>query len=121
MEKPENMESSQPMANKVEKLIGVVEAIAVRNNEFYALSREEMVDKMRELLKVKPISSVKESIENLKQAFYKHLKAELENQLATDLLDDSEHVAEPVQDPLETTFKSLLAKYKELKASENAL
>src|SRR5574344_1698646 len=114
MEKPENMESSQPMANKVEKLIGVVEAIAVRNNEFYALSREEMVDKMRELLKVKPISSVKESIENLKQAFYKHLKAELENQLATDLLDDSEHVAEPVQDPLETTFKSLLAKYKEL-------
>ena len=121
MEKPENMESSQPMASKVEKLIGVVEAIAVRNNEFYALSREEMVDKMRELLKVKPISSVKESIENLKQAFYKHLKAELENQLATDLLDDSEHVAEPVQDPLETTFKSLLAKYKELKASENAL
>ena len=122
MEKPENMESSQPVADKVEKLIGVVEAIAFRNNEFYALTREEMVDKMRDLLKTSPISTVKESIENLKQAFYKHLKAELDNQLTTDLLEDTaEDVKEPVQDPLEITFKGLLAKYKEIKASENAL
>ena len=122
MEKPENMESSQPVADKVEKLIGVVEAIAVRNNEFYALTREEMVEKMRDLLKTSPISAAKESVENIKQAFYKHLKAELDNQLTTDLLEDTtEDVKESVQDPLEIIFKGLLVNYKELKASENAL
>ncbi|HPW90315.1 MAG TPA: DUF349 domain-containing protein [Paludibacteraceae bacterium] len=108
MEKPENME------NKVDKLIEVVEAVAVHNNEFYALTRQEMIDKMRELLKVKPIADAKESIDNLKQAFYKNLKSELEDSSSTVETDK-------VKDDLEIIFKELLAEYKTLKAQENAL
>lgn len=121
MEKAENMERDQPVADKVEKILGVVEAVALHNNDSHAVTREEMVDKLRELLKVTPISKVKESIENLKQAFYKQLKAELEHKETSDSQDPTEEVKELVQDPQEVIFKGLLAKYKELKTNDNAL
>ena len=121
MEKAENMERDQPVADKVEKILGVVEAVALHNNDSHAVTREEMVEKLRELLKVTPISKVKESIENLKQTFYKQLKAELEHKETSDSQDNVEEAKELVQDSQEVIFKELLAKYKELKTNDNAL
>ena len=122
MGKLETKEPQELVTEKVEKLINVVESVAAKTNEFYDLTREEMAKKMEELLSVTPISAAKESIENLKQAFYKKLKAELENQLAEDTSkDETDNVVEFTPDASELAFKAFLAKYKELKAAENAI
>src|SRR5574344_1061039 len=104
-----------------EKLAEVIESVAQHVNKFNELSRAEMVEKMRELLQVKPISAVREQIENLKQSFYKKLKIELEAKLS-DAPESDELAAETAeQDALEIAFKELLGKYRELKAAENAI
>ena len=80
MEEPEvNKTVEQPAS---EKLAEVVETVAQHANKFYNLTREEMIEKLRELLNTKPITDAKEQVESLKQNFYRKLKAEMEAKLS---------------------------------------
>ncbi len=121
MEEPEAIKTPQT-EEKSEKLAQVVESVARHAHDFHEMTREEIVEKLRELLEIKPISDVKEQIESLKQHFYRKLKAEMEAKLDAEANDESEELVEqPENDPLEATFKELMAKYRELKAAENAV
>jgi hypothetical protein len=114
MEEP-NKTAEQPVA---EKLNEVIESVAQHANKFYNLTREEMVAKLAELLETKPISDVKDQIDSLKQNFYRKLKIEMEAALNNE--DEGNENAVLDIDALEVKFKELLAKYRELKAAENA-
>ncbi len=119
MEEPEvNKTVEQPAS---EKLAEVVETVAQYANKFYNLTREEMIEKLRELLNTKPITDAKEQVESLKQNFYRKLKAEMEAKLSEPADSEAQPENAPAEaDKSEATFKELLAKYRELKAAENA-
>ena len=127
MEEPEVNNTIQAAAgdNKSEVIAEIIDSVAQHANTFHNLTREELVEKLRELLNTRPIAAVKEQIESIKQCFYRKLKAEMEMKLDADATDDSETAAsdEPdtQSDALEAAFKELMAKYRELKAAENAV
>ena len=127
MEEPEVNNTIQAAAgdNKSEVIAEIIDSVAQHANTFHNLTREELVEKLRELLNTRPIAAVKEQIESIKQCFYRKLKAEMEMKLDAAATDNSETAApdEPdtQSDALETAFKELMAKYRELKAAENAV
>ena len=127
MEEPEVNNTIQAAAgdNKSEVIAEIIDSVAQHANTFHNLTREELVEKLRELLNTKPIAAVKEQIESIKQCFYRKLKAEMEMKLDAAATDNSETAAsdEPdtQSDALEAAFKELMAKYRELKAAENAV
>ncbi len=127
MEEPEVNNTIQAAAgdNKSEVIAEIIDSVAQHANTFHNLTREELVEKLRELLNTRPIAAVKEQIESIKQCFYRKLKAEMEMKLDAAATDDSETAAsdEPdtQSDALEAAFKELMAKYRELKAAENAV
>ncbi|MGI6470027.1 MAG: DUF349 domain-containing protein [Paludibacteraceae bacterium] len=86
------------------------EAVATVN--FNAMERGELLEAAKELLKNPSALAIKESIESIKQTFYRKLKAENSAE---------KEVAETVPDALETEFKAVLAQYKEKKAAENKI
>ena len=127
MEEPEVNNTIQAAAgdNKSEVIAEIIDSVAQHANTFHNLTREELVEKLRELLNTRPIAAVKEQIESIKQCFYRKLKAEMEMKLDAAATDNSETAAsdEPdtQSDALEAAFKELMAKYRELKAAENAV
>ena len=127
MEEPEVNNPIQAAAgdNKSEVIAEIIDSVAQHANTFHNLTREELVEKLRELLNTRPIAAVKEQIESIKQCFYRKLKAEMEMKLDAAATDNSETAApdEPdtQSDALEAAFKELMAKYRELKAAENAV
>lgn len=127
MEEPEVNNTIQAAAgdNKSEVIAEIIDSVVQHANTFHNLTREELVEKLRELLNTRPIAAVKEQIESIKQCFYRKLKAEMEMKLDAAATDNSETAAsdEPdtQSDALEAAFKELMAKYRELKAAENAV
>lgn len=77
---------------------------------FNVLNRQELLDKAKELLKSASALSIKESMEAIKQSFYRKLKAEI---------GTIGEGTELIPDELEIQFKAVLAQYKEKKAAEN--
>ena len=94
---------------------------AEENKSYVGYTREELVNELQELLKKTEsavINDIKGSVEAIKQTFYR-LQKEKENPLSSE--DGEDTVVEKVIDSVEETFKQLLGKYKEMKASANAL
>lgn len=92
-----------------------------KNKSYVGYTREELVNELQELLKKTEsagISDIKGSVESIKQAFYR-LHKDKENLLQSE--GDEGTVVERVADSVEETFRQLLGKYKEMKASANAL
>ena len=92
-----------------------------KNKSYVGYTREELVNELQELLKKTEsaaISDIKGSVESIKQAFYR-LHKDKENLLQSE--GDEDTVVERVADSIEETFRQLLGKYKEMKASANAL
>lgn len=92
-----------------------------KNKSYVGYTREELVNELQELLKKTEsaaISDIKGSVESIKQAFYR-LHKDKENLLQSE--GDEDTVVERVADSVEETFRQLLGKYKEMKASANAL
>ena len=92
-----------------------------KNKSYVGYTREELVNELQELLKKTEsavISDIKGSVESIKQAFYR-LHKDKENLLQSE--GDEDTVVERVADSVEETFRQLLGKYKEMKASTNAL
>lgn len=98
-----------------------IEGGAEENKSYVGYTREELVNELQELLKKTEsavINDIKGSVEAIKQTFYR-LQKEKENPLSSE--DGEDTVVERVVDSVEETFKQLLGKYKEMKASANAL
>ena len=84
------------------------------------LSREEIIDDLRKLIEG-PVEEVKEEVDELKQAYYKQKKIEIEearNAFVAAGNPESEFV--PTPDEQEETLKSLLAVFREKKAAYTA-
>lgn len=84
------------------------------------LSREEIVEALRKLVEG-PVEEVKEEVDELKQAYYKQKKLEIEEARSAFVAagnPESEFV--PAPDELEETLKSLLAVFREKKAEYTA-
>ena len=83
------------------------------------LSREELVAELGGLIenaKASTVGEIKNAVEAIKQAFYKHQKEQ--NSLQD---KGEEEVVEKITDSVEEKLKELLGKYKEIKASANAI
>ncbi|MDR1543992.1 MAG: DUF349 domain-containing protein [Prevotellaceae bacterium] len=86
-----------------------------KKKNYNALSREELVEEMRELLLEPAFENIRTAAETIKIAFYKRQKSETEQ-----VEESEESVAEKAIDAVEAKFKELFTKYKELKLSVNA-
>ncbi|RKV84762.1 MAG: hypothetical protein D8B59_10785, partial [Bacteroidetes bacterium] len=83
------------------------------------LSREELVAELGGLIenaKASTVGEIKNAVEAIKQAFYKHQK---EQNSVQD--KGEEEVVEKITDSVEEKLKELLGKYKEITASANAM
>lgn len=100
--------------------VAVPEVVEVAPEKSYSNhTREELVEELRKMLqnsKESMIGEIKNSVEAIKQAFYK-----LQKEKDSLSEEQSEEVVERVADSVEESFKELLVKYKELKASANAI
>jgi chromosome segregation ATPase len=75
------------------------------------LSREELVEKLKTLVE-KEAGEIKDEVENIKQLFYKSLKAENENLKAKSVEEGETGEFIPPKDELENTLKALLNQYR---------
>lgn len=103
-----------------EKIISediIAEETATETNLVNALTKAEMVEQLKTLLK-KEVEVVKNEVEELKQQFYKKVKAEHEEQRkAFYEKNDISEVFTPVIEETEETFKSLFNEFKSRKAT----
>lgn len=98
-----------------------VDSEAVVAVEYSHLSREELIEELRRLME-KPIAEAKTAVEELKVAFYKKShNHKVETPVADEVKEATdEAVEEPKADPIEVEFKTLLAKFREKKATAHA-
>ena len=102
-----------------EKVDVVQEKIDKKDKKSVSLSREELVEQLRELL-VEPIyENIRTAAEAIKVQFYKRQKQEFEAK-KREVQDTVAEKTEPVVDELEQEFKELFAKYREIKTAANA-
>ncbi len=88
----------------------VEEMSAINADENANLSREELVEQLRVLLEKEDDGSLKSSVDAIKQQFYKKLKEEQSQQKED----------KPVIDEAEVDLKTLLNKFKEKRAKQQA-
>lgn len=85
------------------------------------LNREELVNRLKEIVENKEITTIKEQVDCIKQLFYKRHQQELaeaSSQNETDVENDEN--VEPKQkqvDPIEAEFKSVMGIYREKRAA----
>ncbi len=85
------------------------------------LTREELVNTLKEIVENKEITSIKEQVDCIKQLFYKRHQqelAEISVQQVEEVEDES--IVEPKQkkiDPIEVEFKSVMGIYREKRAT----
>ncbi len=92
-------------------------ATALEPVDHITLSKEKLVDRLKNVLKEFPVDHVKDEVEAIKTAFYKKHKAEVED-LKRKFLEsgETEQNFSPPQDTLENELKELLHQFKERKA-----
>lgn len=85
--------------------------------DLHAMSREELVAYLKQLL-LKEVDAIKEEVEQIKQLFYKKLKAENEENKKLFLEEGGEELDyKPVKDGLDDELKSLMNEFKSRKAA----
>ena len=89
------------------------------------LTREELVNTLKEIVENGEITAIKEQVDCIKQLFYKRQqqeRAEAMNSVAEEV-ENEEVAAEPKQkqaDPIEAEFKSVMGIYREKRAAYHA-
>jgi len=97
----------------------VQENIDKKEKNFASLSREELVEELRELL-IEPIyENIRTAAEAIKIQFYKRHKQEIDAK-KQEVQDAVAEKVEQIVDKLEQEFKELFAKYREIKTAANA-
>ena len=88
--------------------------------DYSALSRENLADKLKQLIDSKPVQYIRADVESIKLNFYKKHKADLEAKRKewADAGGNIEEFEAP-QDPTEPQIKELLKQYRNKKASYN--
>ena len=85
------------------------------------LTREELVDKLKEVVENGEITAIKEQVDCIKQLFYKRHQQELaERSAQPEVETEKEDIAEPKQkqaDPVEAEFKAVMGIYREKRAA----
>ncbi len=106
-----------PNADQVASLSNE-EAVSSHEKSYVNHTREELVKELSDMInntKDNVVGEIKYSVEAIKQAFYKQQKEK------DALLSQGDEVVEKVVDSVEEAFKELLGRYKEMKASANAM
>jgi hypothetical protein len=88
--------------------------------DYSQMSREELVDRLTQLLTDKPIQKVRAEVESIKVNFYKKHKAEFEKK-RKDWVESGGNIDEfeTPEDPMEPQIKELLKQYRDLKSQYN--
>ncbi len=89
--------------------------------DYSVMSKDEMVQVLKNLLNNKPIQSIRQNVESIKSAFYRKYKAEVEK-LRKEFVDaggDPEQFTAP-EDNAEIQMKELLKQYRDKRAQYNA-
>lgn len=85
------------------------------------LTREELVNSLKEIVENGEITAIKEQVDCIKQLFYKRHQQELAEKSAQQVEEsEGEEVVEPKQkqaDPIEVEFKSVMGIYREKRAT----
>jgi len=113
-----SLETTNLDTSSAEEQQPVVEATADEqpaNKNYSQLSRQELLDGLRELLIDPVIENIKTPVELIKQAFYRQKEGE------NSIIEEGAELVDKITDKLEEEFKELLAKYKDMKAAANAL
>lgn len=85
-----------------------------------AMSKEELIALLRDILNTKPVETIINDIENIKINYYKKHKAEIERKRKAFVEQGGELEDYKIEDdPYESEIKELLRKYRELKADYN--
>ena len=100
------------------------EFIAEQNfdpQQLATLTREELVNTLKEIVENGEITAIKEQVDCIKQLFYKRHQQELAEKSAQQVEEvEGEEVVEPKQkqaDPIEVEFKSVIGIYREKRAA----
>jgi hypothetical protein len=90
------------------------------STDYSQMSREELVDRLTQLLTDKPIQKVRAEVESIKVNFYKKHKAEFEKK-RKDWVEAGGNIEEfeTPEDPMEPQIKELLKQYREFKSQYN--
>jgi hypothetical protein len=88
--------------------------------DYSTLSREELVDKLSQLIESKPVQRIRNEVESIKLNFYKKHKAEFEKK-RKDWIDAGGEIEEfeAPDDPMEPQIKELLKQYRDKKSAYN--
>ena len=87
-------------------------------SDYTTYSKEELTNALNDLIENKDVNEIKDSVEQIKQAFYKKLKAETEEQKRKFVEDGGEeHDFKPEKDGLEDALKNSLNEYRRKKAA----
>ena len=88
--------------------------------DYSLLSREELVDRLSQLLTSSPIQKIRADVESIKINFYKKHKADFEKKRKEWVEAGGDIVEfEAPEDPMEPQIKELLKQYRELKSQYN--
>ncbi len=90
--------------------------------DYSALTREDLILRLEELLENKNILDIRTDVDNIKLNYYKKFKAEVE-QLRKKFVEEGGDIDDfkAPEDPLESRIKELFKRYRELKAKSNRL
>lgn len=82
--------------------------------DFSSLSKQELIDKLKELISQANLTQIKNEVEQIKTQFYKKLKQE-NDELKKKFLEEGGNSADfqPPNDPLEPVFKELYNAYRD--------
>ncbi len=114
--KPEG-DKKESEAEKSDKDTKVVEPEKI---DYTKLSKEDLVEVLKDLLNNKPAGEIRSDIENIKSNYYKKQRAELE-EIKKKFLNEGGQVEDfkVEENPVETELKELLNKYRELRNEYN--
>jgi len=113
---PPEKEQVQVQEEKTETSVSAVE----EKKNYGALERAELIELLKALID-KEVKEVKDDVEQIKQWFYKKLKAEIEEQKKLFVESGGEEADfKSIKDELEEVLKSLLADFKAKKAALSA-
>ncbi|MBI9062216.1 MAG: DUF349 domain-containing protein [Marinilabiliaceae bacterium] len=111
-ETTEKVETAETLAVEKQPKAATLEPV-----DHITLSKDKLVERLKNVLKEFPVDHIKDEVEAIKTAFYKKHKAEVED-LKRQFLEsgETEQNFSPPQDSLEHELKELLHQFKERKA-----
>ncbi len=106
--------------NKDEEKKPSGETVPKAEIDYNKLSREQLIEELRNILDTQPINNIRKEIEAIKASFYKKQKA-VNEKLRKAFMKDGGDVEEFTlpEDPIEAELKDLFKRYRKLKAEHN--